>query len=102
MINQKFNHASVSMGNKIFVIGRAYTTCCEVFDNFSRILSKIYSEISPHLDDWLFNAFSIGNNIVVFQTNPTETVVYLYDVDKEKWINVQCDFTKNMFYTKGF
>ena len=50
----------------------------------------------------VFFAFSIGNSIVVFQDFQeifAETVVYLYDVDREKWLNVQCDFTKNLFHS---
>ena len=42
----------------------------------------------------------IGNNIIVFQSSRqhrAETVVYLYDVDKEKWSKTQCGFTKGMF-----
>ena len=32
-----------------------------------------------------------------FENSLTETVVYLYNVDKEKWLKIQCDFTKIMF-----
>ena len=47
-----------------------------------------------------FYAFSISNNIVVFQDfskTSTETVVFLYDVDKGEWLNVQCDLQKICF-----
>ena len=91
MIDERFCHAAVSMGNKMFVIGGSYTKCCKVFNNFSRKFTKIYSEIYPHLDDLLFNKFNICNSIVVFQNfaKPlTDTVVYLYDVDKEIWTKV--------------
>ena len=36
MIKERFQHASVSMENKLFVIGRWDTSTCEVFDSFSR------------------------------------------------------------------
>ena len=85
------------MGDKMFVIAGDETTNCEVFDSFSRKFTNIYSEISPDLEGQYFNAFSIGNNIVVFQTNPTETALYLYDVDKDKWLKAHCDFTENVF-----
>ena len=97
MIEERCNHAAVSMGNKLFVIGGSKTTNCELFDSFSRKFTNINSEIFPILETWYYDAFSIGNNIVVFQEHPTETAVYSYDVDKEKWLNVQCDFTKNIF-----
>ena len=97
MIEIRFNHAAVSMGNKMFVIGGSYTTSCEVFDSYSRKFTKIISEIKDFdVVSTDFKAFSIGNNIVVFQVTYTETVVYLYDIDKKKWSIVQCDFTKNM------
>ena len=100
MIEERFDHAAVSMGNKMFVIGGKYTTSCEVFDSRSRKFSNINSDIYPYLEEYYFDALSIGNHIVVIQKfiNPlTETDVYLYDVGKEKWLNVQCDFTEKMF-----
>ena len=100
MIEERSYHAAVSMGNKMFVIGGKYTTSCEVFDSRSRKFSNINSDIYPYLEEYYFDALSIGNHIVVIQKfiNPlTETDVYLYDVGKEKWLNVQCDFTEKMF-----
>ena len=101
MIKERCSHAAVSMGKKMFVIGGYHTTSCEVFDSFSRKFANIYSKIKvSDIKKWYFYAYSFGNNIVVFQDfqEPlTETVVYLYESDNEKWINVQCDFTKNIF-----
>ena len=97
---KKSCHAAVSMGNKMFVIGGKYTTSCEVFDSFSRKFSKINSELVPDFKGWHFKAFGIGNNIVVFQVSSTKSAVYSYDVDKEKWLKVMCDFTKNMYYSR--
>ena len=99
MIDKRYKHAAVSMGNKLFVIGWSYTTNCEVFDSYSRKFTKINSEIKGSNFQKYFDAFSIGNNIVVFKAAFTESSVYLYDVDKEKWLNVQCDFTKSMFHS---
>ena len=45
MIDKRYKHAAVSMGNKLFVIGWSYTTNCEVFDSYSRKFTKINSEI---------------------------------------------------------
>ena len=101
MIEEIFNHAAVSMGNKLFVIGETYYINCQVFDSYSRKFTIIYSEIKvSYFAGQQFKAYSIDNFIVAFQQcieSHTQTVVYLYNVDKEKWINVQCDFTKNMF-----
>ena len=105
LIEERSNHAAVSMGNKMFVIGGYYTTNCEVFDSFSRKFTKTSSKIKGSIFEKYFNAFSIGNNIVVFQEAFTDSAVYLYDVEKGKWINVKCDFSKNLFessYLKYF
>ena len=97
MIKERYCHAAVSMGNKMFIVGGNYTTSCEVFDSRSRKFTTISSEIISALEDWCLDAFSIGNKIVMFHKNPhTESAVYLYEVDKEKWSNVEWDFTKNM------
>ena len=103
MIEERSDHAAVSMGNKMFVIGGEETTNCEVFDICSRKFTKFFSEIKiPFLPLCNFYAFDIGNNIVVFQNcqgSFEKTYIYLYDVEKEKWLNVQCDITKYMFYS---
>ena len=99
MIEARSYHSAVSMGIKMFVIGGFYTSNCEKFDSYSRKFTKINSEIKGSNFDKYFNALSIGNNIIVFKVASTETVVYLYDVVKEQWLKVQCEFTKTMFYT---
>ena len=45
MIKERCNHAAVSMGNKLFVIGGLDNSSCEVFDDFSRKFIKLNSEI---------------------------------------------------------
>ena len=50
MIKERWYHAVVSMGDKMFVIAGDETTNCEVFDSFSRKFTNIYSEISPDLE----------------------------------------------------
>ena len=101
MIEERYLHAVVSMGNKMFIIGGYYITSCEVFDSYTRKYTNIYSKIKvSDIKEWCFYAYSFGKNIVVFQEFQIPfkaTVVYLYDIEKEKWKNVQCDFTKNMF-----
>ena len=67
MIEARCNHAAVSMGNKMFVIGRAYTTCCEVFDSFSRKFTKLYSEIYPHSDDGYFMHLTLAIVLCYFK-----------------------------------
>ena len=85
------------MGNKMFVIGGFDTTSSEVFENFPKKFVKLNSEIKFSDFDKYIYALSIGNNIIVFQVALSKTVVYLYDVDKEKWLKIQCDFPKSIF-----
>ena len=105
MIEERCNHAAVSMGNKMFVIGESSYNDCEVIDSISRKFTAINSIINfASFESHQFKAFNIGNYIVVIQhsltkTSLTKTIVYLYKVDKEKWINVECDFTKNVFWS---
>ena len=44
MIEKRCNHAAVSMGNNMFVIGGSYTTSSELFIMFSRKFTKVNSE----------------------------------------------------------
>ena len=101
MIEERFNHAAVSMGNKMFVIGGDISTNFEVFDSCSRKFTNILSDIKiPDFREWFFKAFNVGNNIVVFQDSLetlTETMIYLYDVNKAKWLNIQSDLSKRRF-----
>ena len=41
MINERRHHGSVSVGNKMFMIGGRRNTTCEVFDSISRKFTGI-------------------------------------------------------------
>ena len=102
MINYRSDHATVSMGNKLFVIGGYYTKSCEVFDSYVRKFTKIRSGIIVScIENWHSDAVSIGNYIVVFHSllNYTETVIYLFDIYEKKWSTIKCDFTKNLLHS---
>ena len=99
MIEIRSDHAAVSMGNKLFVIGRNKSTSCEVFDNFSRQFTEIKPDLMTNKISRYFKAVCIGNNIVVFHSllYTDEPIIYVYDVCENKWSVVDCDFTKNLF-----
>ena len=66
MIKLRFNHALVSMGNILFIIGRHINSSSEVLNSFSRkftLLNYPSSRIVYHSTD---QAISIGYKIVVF------------------------------------
>ena len=104
LIEERSCHAAVSMGNKMFVIGGYWTTSCEVFDSYSRKFTTMNTSINkPAIGCWYFEAFGIGNIILVFhnfQDDLTDSIVYLYDVGKERWSNIDCGFTKNLYRSK--
>ena len=101
MIEKRRDHAAVSMGNKMFVIGGYNTTSCEAFDSISRIFTIVKSELNkPAVDDCYCEAFCIGNSILVFHHfayGLKNSIVYLYDVNEEKWSKIDSDFTKNLY-----
>ena len=99
MIEKRKHHASVSMGNKLFVIGGEHNTSCEVFDSFSRKFTTITSEIKvSSLERNYFEAFCIGSNIVIFNNSGSyKSVLYMYDVNESKWSTVDCSYTKDYF-----
>ena len=100
MIEGRFDHAAVSMSNKLFVIGGRYTTSCEIFDSYSRQFTEIESDLTvPNMKSKYSMAACIGDYILVFHSYSSydETTTYLYDVCENKWSNIKCDFTKNLF-----
>ena len=75
MIEERYYHASVSIGNKLFVIGGVCPISCEVFDSFSRKFTSINSALLKTKILYNCKGFCIGYKIVVFsrQLNYSET-----------------------------
>ena len=80
MIGERERHASVSMGNKLFVIG-GYTDvdCCEIFDSCSRKFTLLNLP-KNNFCFANFQAVSIGYNIVIVSMKYDGTFVCIYDV----------------------
>ena len=103
MIEERQNHASVSMGNKLFVIGGYNISSCEVFDSFSRKFTWIESKL-PKLDSqWSskYQAVCIANVILLISENKYYsyikcTTMYTYDVKTNHWSEKKCNVLKNM------
>ena len=87
MIKERYYHASVSMGNKLFVIGGYSNTSCEVFDSFSRNFTVVNESLIETIKPFNFEAVCVGNKIVVFcmQLKYLETKVFMYDVVNDSW-----------------
>ena len=103
MIEKRCDHAAVSMGNKMFVIGGSYTSTCETFDSFSRKFTFIKSiKLTKHYDS-CYKAVCIGQTFVAFsikptviQTEPYDTKVFVYDTSKDQWSEKECSVLKNL------
>ena len=66
MIERRWNHALVSTGNKMFVVGGFKKFTCEIFDSYSRIFScmKTCSDFTNDMES--FKAVCISNHVIVF------------------------------------
>ena len=86
MNEKRCDHTSVSMGNKMFVIGGYNTSNCEVFDGFSRRFTSIKSLMKN--DRSYFHAVSVGKNIVVLNYSKKyseQGKLYVYDVVNDEY-----------------
>ena len=82
MIEERFNHAAVSMGNKIFAIGGLNNSSCEVFDSFSRKFTSVNATLMKTFKPSRSYAVCVGNKIIVFSKVwcLSETRIFVYDV----------------------
>ena len=89
MIRKRRLHASVSMGNKLFVIGGNITKSCEVFDSFTRKFTLIKAKTPNYENNWLtqFQAVSKSNFILFISENKNsnDTSMFIYNVQKSQW-----------------
>ena len=98
MIEERYGHASVSMGNKLFVIGGYKNTSCEVFDSFSRKFSSFNTALIRTIIPFNNEAVCVGNKVIVFcmQWNYSETKVFIYDVVNETWSEKKIEVVNNL------
>ena len=96
MVGKRYGHDSVSMGNKMFVIGGKKTSTCELFDSRSRkfVILKQDSYFRRGFfqsERAVLNSVCIGNKIIVFIMTPydSRTTMCIFDVFKQNWL--YCD-----------
>ena len=96
LIERRCNHASVSMGNKLFVIGGEYTNSCEVFDSVSTKFNIVTYAPTKCLD--ICEAVCVGNKIMVFSTllKSLKTNALTYDVINDTWSENKFKLVNNM------
>ena len=99
MIEERRNHASVSMGNKLFVIGGYGNLTCEVFDSYSRKFCCIKTLPDLANDIYKSAAICINNQVITFgellfkhrfiQRCFKYTKIFTYNVETNKWKSVE-------------
>ena len=87
MIDERYCHGSVSMGNKLFVIGGNWNKTCEAFDSISRKFTAIKKiEITYTV---MLSVVVIGNKIFAFPKHIQFSCLlkhfYIYDVLNDQW-----------------
>ena len=107
MITAKSNHSSISIGNKIFVIGLGNLARSEVYDNISRTFTvfKFNPLISP-FSSFSFNSlktFGISNKLLVFGNFDSldDLQLYVFNVDLKKWVPEE-ELLKNNFVVPAY
>lgn len=86
-LKKRYRHASVSMCNKLFVIGGYDSSTCEMFDCYSRKLC--YTKTSSEFSSYLFNfqAVCISSQIIVSgeSCDEYETQMFTYNIETSEW-----------------
>ena len=87
MLHRRYGHASVSIRNKLYIIGGCEKQC-EVFDSFC----QKFADIKPILPIYTYYAFKthyliMGNKIKIYNKKSLDAAVF--DVEKEEWLEVE-------------
>ena len=96
MIEERQGHKSVAIKNKFFIISGLLNTSVEVFDSCSNkfVLLKYKSEnLRPK---YVSDITTFGNRIFLFNNN--NGLVFVFDVEKDEWVDKVCDATEHIKY----
>ena len=97
MIKKRYDHSSVTIGKKFFVIGGYDKVCSEIYDSTSKNFTMFNLKLPYSYTCYKIKTVSFNSKIVVIcvcsSNNPSELNVY--NVDKSKWIEkeitIKCD-----------
>ena len=96
MNEERESHASVSMGNKLFVIGGHLNTSAEVFDSLSKIFTSFHSALLKTIIPYNSKAVCVGNKIIVFCRKYSGSTLYVYDVINDSWSKKKIEVVNNL------
>ena len=88
MIQDRYDHSSVTIANKLFVIGGNKKMCSKVYDSISRKFSLFSFRLPCAPVRYLkCETVSFNNKIVVFCgcSNRNSSKICVYNVDEQKW-----------------
>ena len=98
LLERRFGHGSVAIGNKLYVIGGVDTESSEVFDyisnNFTLIKPLPLSYWSDHYD--LVSFFRVKDKIIVKYDAEDKEVdnIFIYDTKENKWSSTSVKYFK--------
>ena len=94
MIKERWNHATVCMGNRMFMIGGNKTDSCEVFDSFSRKFASV-QKLPKYIGktDFAKRTICVGNKILVFHDTYFESNLSAYDIETGDWKHEKIDLS---------
>ena len=92
MIHQRYCHKSVSIKNKLFMIGQQHILRPEVFDSTCNKFVLLNCPFEAYFI--VGEVLSIGSKLAVicFRTN----AVMYYDVENDEWEEKSCELTNNL------
>ena len=95
MIERRYCHKSVSVKNKLFLVGGVSVDTCEVFNSNTNkfCLLKELKEIFKNSLSYLTEVISIGTKLSIFGNKGH---VIVYDIDKDEWSEKTCEAIKNL------
>ena len=94
MIKKRYDHSSVTIGKKLFVIGGYDKVCSEVYDSVSRKFTMFNLKLPYAYTFNKIKTVSFNSKIVVFcvcSSNNTSKL-YVYNVDEPNWIKKEITF----------
>ena len=97
LLEEKYCHGSVAMGNKLYVIKGIRTQSCEVFDKISRKFARI-KQFPLAVSTIKIEVFRLQNEIIVKfdrKTDGKEENVFIYDTITNKWTSMCVDMFKS-------
>ena len=93
MIKTRCSHSSVTIGDKLFVIGGYYRTCSEVYDSNSRKFTMFSLKLPFNPDIYVHSKAVCYDKKIVFHGYSSNrfSQLYVYNVDERKWVTKEIE-----------